>query len=90
VKFKIDKMWPKRSFIQRWASKIVAKMFLDKNSSYQCCGEVNWTIGKEKRADIQVPASQFAHWILREAGYSVCEADLWKYLKEVPEDGKGL
>jgi hypothetical protein len=97
LKFPIDKKWPKRSFLQRWAARVVAKMLLSKNSSYQCCGKINWMhtlkeengilyhkldyVPNESEADIQVPSLQMAHWILRESGYSVCEADIEKRIK---------
>lgn len=98
LNFDIDKMWPKRSFIQRWAARIVAKMLLKKDSSYQCYGETNWvtapvegagfdrtTYVSNGKADIQVPAIQMAHWILRESGYSVCQADIKKRIGLSPD-----
>lgn len=85
LKFPVDKMWPKRSFIQRWAARIVAKMMLEsKGESYQCSGEINWHLFPN-RADVQVPDIQFAHWILRESGYSVCQADIEKRIGLSPD-----
>ena len=75
-KMKIDPMWPPTSITLRVASKIVAESILNcGGGSVQCSGEKNWDIG-EDRADIQVPMTQIAQWILRNAGYSLCEADL--------------
>lgn len=78
-KFEVSKMhWAKRNFIQRWAARVVAKMILKQDSSYQCCGKYNlFSFDVDNKvADIQVPAKQFAHWILREAGYDLRPCDL--------------
>lgn len=70
----VDPMWPKRKWYQQLAARIVAKMMLD-GTSYQCSGKINWELSGNK-ADIQVPGTQMAHWILRQAGYNVAEIDV--------------
>lgn len=75
------------------AARVVARMLLKENGTYQCSGDLNWICdnyynhirrlnGPIKRADIQVPAAQMAHWILREAGYKVCANDLLSLVED--------
>ena len=72
LKFEVDSRWPKRTWIQRLAARIVAAMFINQPSkayqtfSIKCKGE--WVDGDKW---------DYIHWILREAGYSVCIADIW-------------
>jgi hypothetical protein len=68
---------------KRWAFRIVARHLMKQNTAYQCMGKMNWGLGDydpvKRRfdgADIQVPGVSMAHWILREAGYGVCEVNV--------------
>lgn len=63
------------------AADTLAKSEVD---SWQCAGKKNWDYANG-RADIQVPTSQFVHWLLRHAGKEVCVMDVYKkypYLME--------
>jgi len=84
---KIDRLWPRRSFVVRWAARILARRLMKIGGSYQCSGRLNWVADRlsqkqgsqlnlEKHAYIQVPASQIVHWILWEGGYNVSESDV--------------
>lgn len=80
LKFPVDKLMH-TSVLRRWASRIVAEAIINESTSYQCNGKANWWTIKERpdisTADIQVPSTQIAHWVLRCAGgYKVCEADV--------------
>jgi len=77
LKFKVDPMWTKRGWIKRLFARRVASMIINTSSeTYQFGG---WT-GALKKAYEMVDADKFqlAHWILREAGYNCCPADVMR------------
>lgn len=68
--------WPKRTWLQRWASRIVARMLLEREMSYECTGRFNWAQTVDNIASIQASNIDLAHWVLFEAGYGVRPCDL--------------
>jgi hypothetical protein len=83
-KFEIDKRWHKRTWIDRLCARWVAKMiYKTKSETYQFGG---WT-GAKKLAWELVDADKFQviHWILREAGYNCCPADIMERCGIDPE-----
>jgi len=74
LRFPVDKHWLEdTNYISRLASRIVAKRYLNgKADSYQGSYISSLPI------NIQISKFQMAHWTLRNAGYSVCVADLEK------------
>lgn len=77
---RVDKMWPRKSsFIQRIAARIIANMFLEYPShTWQSFGEKDGVLDSETMASIDLQHVSIAQMVLREVGYSVSEADLWK------------
>ena len=77
LKFKIDQMWGKRSWLDRLFARRTATMILNApGSTYQFGGYT----GAKRLAYEMVDADKFQmmHWILREAGYECCPADVMK------------
>lgn len=75
--FPLDRMWPPKFFFVRFCARITAAMIINNPAeTYQFGG---WT-GALKKAYELVNADKFqlAHWILREAGYSCCPADVMR------------
>lgn len=84
LRFDIDPQWGKRSWLDRFCARHVANLlFRTRGETYQFGG---WT-GALKRSYEMVDASKFQlmHWILREAGYKCCEADIMKRCGVDPE-----
>jgi len=78
LNFEVDKLWRKRSWIQRLAARIVANMIINTESdTYQFGG---WRSSKQPTpyTFIQADKYQLAHWVLRESGYHCCVADIMK------------
>jgi len=75
LKFKIDKRWPKRSWFDRFCARHVCKMIVKENfKSYQFGG---YTGAKKLSYElVNAECFQLMHWVLREAGYSCCAADV--------------
>lgn len=73
LNFRVDKWWPRKaSSIQRIAAKIVASMLLENPTA-------TWQMyGKRDGSFTYSEHTQLAQIVLREAGFSVCEADLMK------------
>lgn len=76
-RFEIDKLWPeqKRNFIDRFCARWVARMIQQaKGDTYQFGGYTGF-----KRLSYEMVNAdkyQLIHWILREAGYLCCPADV--------------
>lgn len=76
-----------------WWRKLVCKIAADTLAKYgceswQCSGKKNWDFNNRQEADIQVPTSQFVHWLLRCAGLQVCVMDvLEKYPNLMKQEG---
>ena len=74
-KFEVDKMWAKRSWLDRFCARQVCKMIFKSGAkTYQFGG---WNGAKKLSYElINAEKFQLMHWILREAGYSCCAADV--------------
>lgn len=86
-RFEVDRTWGKRSFLDRFFARMVAKLlWFSKGNTYQFGG---WT-GAKKLSYKLVDADKFQlmHWILREAGYSCCPADVMERCGVNPEEKK--
>ena len=75
-KFRIDPSWPlKSNYINRLAARITARMIYHAlGESYQFGGYTGMLMEKYEMVDAD--KFQLIHWILREAGYSCCPADV--------------
>ena len=79
-KYPIDSQWPmsvRSTIITRLAARITARMiYHSMGETYQFGGYTG--ILMEKYEMVDADKFQLIHWILREAGYSCCPADLMK------------
>lgn len=67
MKLKVDSLSPKRSWLQRFAARIVARMIV--KSSCRDQYDAGWSDGKLFYASRRATAN----WVLRQAGYRVWE-----------------
>ena len=73
-KFPIDPRWSKRNWLDRWCARQTCLMLWRSGClSYQFGGFE----GDDYRI-IMAPVFQLMHWILRQAGYDCCPADVMK------------
>jgi len=74
-RFKVDPRWTKRSWFDRFCARQTAKIiWKSEGETYQFFG---WTgAKKEEFTAVNARKTELMHWILREAGYWVCEADV--------------
>jgi len=77
LKFKIDDRWAKRSWWQRLCARVTAIMIHNAKGDYYQFGGTQGAL-KPEYLLINADKYQLMHWILREAGYSCCPADVMR------------
>jgi len=84
-KYPIDPQWPlKSNFINRLAARITARMIYHAmGETYQFGGYTG--VLKLSYEMVDADKFQLMHWVLREAGYSCCPADLMEECGVDPE-----
>ena len=84
LKFKIDDRWGRRTWLDRFCARHVAKMLHNtQGATYQFGGYTGALKKSYELVDADV--FQLMHWVLRESGYNCCPADVMERCGVDPE-----